>query len=144
MTETEGRRWLLKASHEGAWLYQPIESTATGIGIPDGYFRTRVAEGWIELKVINFHGQEHVVIPFRRGQYNWLKRYADLGGRAFLFVFYVAHLRQDTVCVMIFYNDYIQREYDVQEMALKALVDLPLSKITHEQLIQSLSHSLIL
>lgn len=65
-------------------LFQPIESGATGIGIPDIFFRTAGDEGWIELKEIEVTSYGAVVVPFRPGQLPWARRYMRLRGKVIL------------------------------------------------------------
>lgn len=52
--------------------------------VPDIFFRTPKAEGWIELKVISTKGGI-VRIPFRPGQFAWIQDYVRVGGLAELF-----------------------------------------------------------
>jgi len=86
MTETDGRRWLrIKLSALDVML-QPIESGGTGIGIPDQFARTREGDYWIELK-IGRYVTNGIKVEFRPGQLNWLRRYANLRGKARLLLF---------------------------------------------------------
>ena len=77
-----------KLSHEFKKVFphariMRIESHATMLGIPDVNFRTAYIEGWIELKQLK---KGHYVwrVPFRPGQYNWLKKQYMLNGIAIL------------------------------------------------------------
>jgi hypothetical protein len=65
-------------------LFQRIESGATGLGIPDIFYRTLSKDGWIELKELQVTSNS-VTIPFRPGQRGWLLNYCKLGGLGFVF-----------------------------------------------------------
>ena len=144
MTETEGRRWLLNRAKQGGWLYQPIESSVTGIGIPDGYFRTWKNDGWIELKSFNFCGQGIKKVPFRPGQFNWLQRHTLLGGNSFLFIFYTVKVASGNhVCICVFKDKNIKQEY-VYEDRVKAELDALVRDIDALILEQLLNNSLIM
>lgn len=64
---------------------QSIETGTTALGIPDLFFFDRETKrvGWIELKQIDDFA-EPVKVPFRPGQYNWLRSYVQMGGTAYL------------------------------------------------------------
>ena len=87
MTETEGRKWLRQLCKDKAIIFQPIESSRTSIGIPDIYLRTPVVDGWMELKQIKWNATDHYKIPFRPGQFEWLRKYSGFGGNAILCLF---------------------------------------------------------
>lgn len=57
----------------------------TVIGLPDVYFKTVYSEGWMELKQISSIGRS-IKIPFRPGQYKWIKYHVELRGHAILAV----------------------------------------------------------
>ena len=65
-------------------LLQPIESGSIGSGIPDIFFRDIHNEGWIELKQLIIKRNKMVYVPFRPGQYPWIKRYVKLNGNMIL------------------------------------------------------------
>jgi hypothetical protein len=68
-------------------LLQRIESHLTGLGIPDVYFKTMYNEGWIEFKEVkpppSFY-KKIIKIPFRPGQFGWIKHYVSLNGNMIL------------------------------------------------------------
>ena len=81
------RQWLIKVMRDKPILLQPIESGGTGIGIPDIFFRTRVNEGWIELKIAKIiKGSFRIKIDWRMGQLNWISRYVSLRGKVLLMI----------------------------------------------------------
>jgi hypothetical protein len=72
-----------------AW-WVPVESGATGSGIPDQFFTfPRGVVGWLELKTCSGWA-----VPLRPEQISWHLRYARMGGRSF-----VAVLRGDTLYI---------------------------------------------
>jgi hypothetical protein len=54
--------------------------------VPDIFFRTMTTSGWIELK-IRPTGKEVLTMPFRKGQFAWIKEYRQMGGLVFLFFY---------------------------------------------------------
>ncbi len=69
---------------------QPIESGIKGVGIPDIFYCASNCEGWIELKYISKYPikrSSYIHIPFHPGQMNWIKRYRELNGNMFLFLY---------------------------------------------------------
>ena len=52
--------------------------------VPDLFFRHKQHSGWVEFKVINTTGFK-VTIPFRPGQFGWIKDYVLLGEQIYLF-----------------------------------------------------------
>jgi hypothetical protein len=83
---------------------QPIESGTTALGIPDAYVRTPRVGLWIELKNLIYPVQDHFLVPFRPGQYVWLRDHWKLGGISVLGIASVEGF-------FFFVNDHIQREY---------------------------------
>lgn len=68
-----------------------IESGGTIIGLPDWFFRSEWRDVWIEAKQISrwpVRDNTTVKIPYRPGQFNWIKEYQKLGGAVFLIVTY--------------------------------------------------------
>lgn len=61
-------------------LIQRIEQQC----VPDLFFRHRYKGGWVEFKVIDTTGLK-VKIPFRPGQFAWIKDYVLLGEQIYLF-----------------------------------------------------------
>jgi len=108
-------------------LVQRIESGTTGLGIPDIFFRTNDSEGWIELKEIFWPSKEttSIKIPFRPGQYPWLKQYTSLNGKAFL----ICSLYGKTN-IFIFLGRSIFKEYTQKEFLRKAYYIGKISKLT--------------
>ena len=76
MIETKMRQ-IIKKHFGKRMLIQPIESHATN-GIPDIFFHDEES-GWAELKQL-----DGLMVPFRPGQYAWIKRFVSLGGLALL------------------------------------------------------------
>lgn len=72
-------RFNSKMTEKGAWC-TPIESGATGDGIPDTFMRFNNRGYWIEYKVIDAPLTSQQKVPFRPGQYNWLRRNHREGG----------------------------------------------------------------
>lgn len=64
---------------------QRIENSLD-IGTPDMFFCNKVHSGWIEAKQFKLPVRDTtpVQIPFRQGQYNWLRDLTDHGGLAIL------------------------------------------------------------
>ena len=60
--------------------------------IPDvHYVKSVSSSGWIELKVINkFPKKDYITIPFRKGQYAWIRKYIKFSEYIFLFI-YIEH-----------------------------------------------------
>ena len=83
---------------------QRIESGSTGLGIPDAFVRTFNTDVWMELKNLIYPVTHSVQVPFRPGQYAWLKDYARMGGNSVL-----AIASQEGF--FFFHNDHIQKEY---------------------------------
>ncbi len=113
MLEKEMRRLLKYYSKKQIpnILMQRIESGSTGIGIPDFYFKTTKEEGWIELKEIkgNVSREAIIRIPYRPGQYNWLRNYTQLNGNAIL----ICSIDKAWYC---FKGDYIQETYIYEDL----------------------------
>jgi hypothetical protein len=83
---------------------QPVESGLTGLGIPDAYVRTRVVGLWIELKNLIYPVRDYLLVPFRPGQYVWLRDHWKLGGISVLGIASVEGF-------FFFSNARIQQEY---------------------------------
>jgi hypothetical protein len=81
-TEGTFRGDLTRAIRANDCQAQPIESGTTGLGIPDLWVRTTKVGAWVELK--NEHYDLPLpgiyAVPFRTGQYGWLRRHYELGG----------------------------------------------------------------
>lgn len=68
---------------------QRIESGGTGLGIPDVFYSTKNRSGWIEMKRIKYvprKSTEFIDIPFRAGQYPWIRKYLPMDSPVHLFV----------------------------------------------------------
>ena len=74
--------------------------------VPDLFFRMPEREGWIEFKVIDTNGFK-VKIPFRPGQFAWIKEYTELGGNILLFCIDM------NAVLWITKNCYIVKEYTI-------------------------------
>lgn len=109
MLESVGKTWLRSLLHNIDFLYQQIESEASGLGIPDAFLRTSRNSYWIEFKRLTVQGQKTIRIPFRPLQFSWLKDHYRLGGESVLIAFYENHL--DGKCIAIFRNEAIRKEY---------------------------------
>lgn len=117
---------LSRALRDYGVMIQRIESGSTGLGIPDTYVRTSKKSLWMELKNMYFPVTINLVVPFRPGQYGWLKRHAKLGGISVLAIatpdgFYFYH------------NDTIQKEYVAP---LSASADLFLTRIDARKIVE--------
>jgi hypothetical protein len=75
-----GLRSLFK-EHLPRFDWTPIESGATGGGIPDTNYCYRGVEGWIEMKAC-----DHWRITIRPAQVGWAERRINHGGRVWLAV----------------------------------------------------------
>jgi len=108
-------------------LIQRIESGMTGLGIPDVFFRTKASDGWMELKEVSWPIRETTLIkiPFRPGQYPWIKQYSLLCGNMFL----ICSIRGETN-VYIFRRSYILREYTQKEFLRAACYIGKISRLT--------------
>jgi hypothetical protein len=61
-----------------------IETGETAVGVPDLHMRTYRHDVWIELKVVKQLKSGQVKIPFRPGQFNWIRRHTEMRGKALL------------------------------------------------------------
>ena len=86
MRRTEGmfRGDLTRAIRANNCQAQPIESGTTGLGIPDLWVRTTKVGAWVELKNEHYEPRIPYVVPFKPGQYAWLKHHYELGGTSVL------------------------------------------------------------
>ncbi len=73
-------RAIRKALSEEGALVQAVESGGTAVGIPDLFIRTTRISAWMELKNLIFPVRYRLEVPFRPGQYAWMKRHTDMGG----------------------------------------------------------------
>ena len=68
-------------------IMQRIESHGTGLGIPDIAFNSKDNCGWIEDKKIDRLPTIRFKIPFREGQYAWIKRWRRINrGKVFVII----------------------------------------------------------
>jgi len=89
MLEKTIRNKMIKEFKNEKILVQPIESSRTGTGILDVFYRTTNTDGWIEFKKLNKYPMKNIIkVPWRPGQMNWIKKYRKLNGNVFLF-FYI-------------------------------------------------------
>ena len=98
------RAWL--ASY--GFAVQSIESAGVAVGIPDLYFSGEACKGWIELKCVKT-AKDACHVPFRPGQYSWLRRFNKHGTFCVLLIAY-----EEGVAVMLGEN--IQIEYTVKDI----------------------------
>ena len=122
----------------GTVKLQRIESGSTGLGIPDIFYRTLKYDGWIESKIIKTKLTKPIVVPFRPGQFSWLRDYILLGGTAFLMVYI-----EDTHDVAMLKNIYIQEWYDVGDIIVKASMFKSIRDITAEGLYTVLNNGVM-
>lgn len=106
MLERDIRHWFINIMKGYPIKIQPIESHGTG-RIPDLFFRTSFIDGWIELKCID-RLSDTITIPWRPGQYPWIRDYVKLGGLAFLFV---GFMNFDKISIAVFRNKWILKTY---------------------------------
>ena len=89
MKELLMRQQLLKKFGEEINITR-IETGATAVGVPDLHIRTKDNDVWVELKQVNDpipHYDNGVIkIPFRAGQFRWIKRHREMGGKVLLIV----------------------------------------------------------
>jgi hypothetical protein len=85
-------------------IAQPIETGLTGLGVPDLFVRTHKVGAWCELKNIKERPTFPFKVPFRPGQYMWLKRHAVLGGTSILGI-------GTPIGIYFFCNDAIREVY---------------------------------
>ena len=94
-TESRLRNRLVNELRLEGFEVQSVESGMTGRGIPDVFFAKLSGvqrqyecnfHGWIELKNITTELRDPVVIDFRKGQYEWLMRFAKEGVNVYLIV----------------------------------------------------------
>ncbi len=88
MTEKRMYEVMKKELHRDDWIFfQRIESNID-FGIPDLYYCIDVKHaGWIELKQTDKCLKNGIVkIPFRPGQYGWLKHHTLFSNNTFLFL----------------------------------------------------------
>ena len=113
-------------------LIQRIETGSTGIGIPDFYFKTMYNEGWIELKEIkgNVSREAIIKIPYRPGQFNWIKKYISLSGNVIL----ICSIGEVWHC---FKGDYIWEEYMWEDFHLYGQQYGEAAKINFPKLLQN-------
>jgi Holliday junction resolvase len=72
MGEAQFRGLLVRHLREDGWFVQTIESSETGIGIPDVYMIRNGCALWMELKKMPHNWPTSYRVPFRPGQYGWL------------------------------------------------------------------------
>ena len=107
MLESTIRKEMIKELPKKDILLQPIESSRTGVGILDMFYRSEHKDGWIELKCIKDYPKKPQVpirIPWRPGQMNWIIDYRNLNGSVFLFL----HIKN---ALWVFNGYCIKREY---------------------------------
>lgn len=105
---------------------QRIESGGTGLGIPDAFVRTFHTDVWIEMKNLVFPVTYSVRVPFRPGQYAWLKDYERMGGHSVL-----AIASQEGF--FFFHNEHIHKEYAAP---LSARADLSLTRLSGRAIVE--------
>ena len=105
-SEADVRGHLVKALRANNVQAQPIESGTTGLGIPDMFVRTTCKDLWVELKFERYEPRLPYTVPFRPGQYGWLRRHYELGGLSVLGVWMPSGM-------YLWANNNIQEVYDV-------------------------------
>lgn len=81
LTSLDGGLRSLFRRNLSSWHWQSIESSMTGMGIPDSNYCHLGAEGWVEFKAAS--GLAVRVSPMQIG---WLLRRSRAGGRCFVAV----------------------------------------------------------
>lgn len=81
-----------KNEYGADYMLQKIESSLTGVGIPDiAYTFNSSKSGWIELKVAKIiktgKNKGKINVPYRPGQQNWLKKHKSLSRRTFCLIY---------------------------------------------------------
>jgi len=111
MLEKTIRNKMIKEFKNKKILIQPIESSRTGTGILDIFYRSIHKDGWIELKKLNqFPKRKNIIeVPWRPGQMNWIKKYRKFSTNIFLFLYI-----ENTL--YIFRGDGIKETYDSVEL----------------------------
>lgn len=99
--------------------------------VPDIFFRSETQEGWIELKCLPTITYK-VTIPFRPGQFSWIRDYIRKGGTAYLFCSTPDQL------LWIFKNKDIYRSYTNKEFAGMVHTVLDLRLIDASRLLRTL------
>jgi len=92
-------------------------------GLADAYYSTeKGVDGWIELKRImaSAYNNGTIEIPYRPGQYAWLKRHADRGCNVFLFVIICNGPYKGTV--FVFDKANIRLEYSKLDFVNRATI----------------------
>jgi hypothetical protein len=56
------------------------------LGIPDEYIRTTKVGAWAEFKNMRYPIRYPFEVPFKPGQFPWLKRHWELGGISLLII----------------------------------------------------------
>jgi len=110
-SEGDLRGHFCKALRANDVQVQPIESGTTGLGIPDVFIRTTKASAWVELKHEHYEPRLPYKVPFRTGQYGWLKHHYTLGGISVLGLWFPSGLH-------LYVNEHIQEVYGNYECDL--------------------------
>lgn len=82
--------------------------------IPDIFYCTSMSRmGWIELKVIKRFPKksDYVTVPFRPGQYAWIKNFLNYSDQVFLFLYIENSL-------FIFQGTDIRQTYSISNISL--------------------------
>ena len=118
MTEKKMYEVMKKELHRDDWIFfQRIESNID-FGIPDLYYCIDIENaGWIELKQIPKYPKNGLVkIPFRTGQYSWLKHHTSFSDNTFLFLWIEDNF-------YIFRGKRILEQYSIDGLSLFSIVD---------------------
>ena len=101
--------------------------------IPDIFYtKSLAASGWIELKVVNkFSKNGMVKIPFRKGQYPWIKKYTKYSQFIFLFL----HIENS---LFIFKGDNIIPTYSVSNIHEASCYDILWKNVNWEEVLNLL------
>ncbi len=124
MTEKRMYEVMKKELHRDDWFFfQRIESNID-FGIPDLYYCIDVKHaGWIELKQTDKCLKNGIVkIPFRPGQYGWLKHHTSFSNNTFLFLWLQGYF-------YIFKGDNILEKYTVVNMHMLFCYDALWNKV---------------
>jgi hypothetical protein len=91
--------------NEKKLLVGPIETGTTWLGVSDIFIRTTKVGVWMELKRLYYPLPSRWTVPFRPGQYTFLRDYYELGGTSVLAI-------ATQHAIIYFMNASIQEEYE--------------------------------
>jgi len=87
-----------------------IETGSTEVGVPDLHFRTNIHDIWIEEKEIKrwpLKSSTLIRPRYRPGQFRWLKKQQELGGKSLLLLTY----KKDWYMLNVIKKEYTKKEF---------------------------------